>query len=516
MEAVTHLRGAAVPRSSVILTLVLTLCLGACGNGGAQRAPGPEANASGHLVYGDITFTPCSLNSASGQSVKAHCGHLEVAENPALPGTRSLELALALVTATGLAEADPVVMLAGGPGQSALESYPEVQGAFGEVLRNRHVLLLDARGTGSSNPLHCDMESADALFAANGEATAEAARLYAAQCRDALAERADLRFYTTTDHVRDLEQLRSALGVERLNLLGISYGTRVAQQYAATHPAKTRTLILDSVVPNTLVLGQEHARNLEQVLDRQFQRCQQDPACKDELGDPRAQLAQIREDLGDRAPEAVRYRDPVSGEWREEVPRFDHLAILLRLYAYQPAMAASLPLLLHEAAQGQYQSMLAQARMVSQDLGQSLAMGMSLSVTCSEDAKELQPDPRDEGTVLGPEFVSQTRAMCAEWPTGKLPAHFRRPLSGGIPVLALSGEFDPVTPPRYGDAVVAELTNARHLVLPGQGHSVMAVGCTPRLAAQFLESADAGQLDASCLEQLIAPPPYAGRFGWEP
>lgn len=509
MEAVLYRLGA------LAQMFVLAIALTACGNNGAQRASGPEANASGHLVYGDITFTPCALNSAS-QSVEAHCAQLQVAENPDAPDTRTLELSLALVPATGLADADPVFMLAGGPGQSALESYPDLQAAFGEVLRNRHVLLLDARGTGSSHPLHCDLESAEALLAPGSHPTPGAARGFAAECRDALSERADLRFYTTSDHVRDLEQLRAALGVEQVSLVGVSYGTRVAQQYAGTYPERTRALILDSVVPNTLALGQEHARNLEQALDTQFARCRQAPACDSELGDPRALLAQVRKDLQNRAPAPVRYRDPVSGEWREEVPRFDHLAILLRLYAYQPSMAASLPLLLHESAQGQYESLLAQARMISQKLGRSMAMGMSLSVTCSEDVAEFKVDPRDEGTVLGTEFVTQTRAMCSEWPTGERPEHFREPLAGELPVLALSGEFDPVTPPRYGEAVVGPLSNARHLVLPGQGHNVLAVGCMPRLAAQFLETANAGELDATCLEQLTAPPPFAGRYGWEP
>src|SRR5690606_6356376 len=164
--------------------------------------------------------------------------------------------------------------------------------------------------------------------------------------------------------------------------------TRVAQQYAAAYPAHTRALVLDSVVPNSLVLGQDHARNLEQALDAQFARCRADSACMANLGDPRARLELVRDRLRAGGIAPVRYRDPVSGAWREEVPRFGHLAGLLRMYAYHPAMAATLPLLLHEAAQQRYESLLAQARLLSRDLGDSIAVGMSLSVTCSEDADE--------------------------------------------------------------------------------------------------------------------------------
>ena len=83
-------------------------------------------------------------------------------------------------------------------------------------------------------------------------------------------------------------------------------------------------------------------------------------------------------------------------------------------------------------------------------------------------------------------------------------------------MLAISGEYDPVTPPRYGEEVVAHLANGRHLVAPGQGHNVIGAGCMPKLFAQFIERADAKGIDATCLEQLAAAPPFAGNYGWEP
>ncbi|WP_187275867.1 alpha/beta hydrolase [Parahaliea aestuarii] len=498
-----------------LTSLLLGAVLAACSSG-TSPAGGPRADADGQLVYGTLTFHPCALNSASGRSVEAHCTGISVPENAADPASRNIELALALVPATGIAEEDPVFMLAGGPGQSSRDSYPDLHGAFENVLRNRHILLLDARGSGGSHPLHCAEDGAETALTGVGQQSVEAVRTLAAECRDDLSQVADLRFYTTTEHVQDLERVRAALGVPRVNLLGISYGTRVAQQYAGRYPDNTRALVLDSVVPNTLVLGQEHAQNLEHALNTQFARCRQDAACSTALGDPRQHLDQVRERLRSGTLAPVRYRDPVSGAWREEIPQFEHLAILLRMYAYQPSMAASLPLLLHEVAQGQYDSLLAQSQMLSQELGQALAMGMSLSVTCSEDAIEYRQDPRDAGTVLGSEFVTLTLAMCAEWPRGARPENFRAPLTGPVPVLAISGELDPVTPPRYGETVVAPLPNGRHLVLPGQGHSVLALGCMPGLVAQFIESADSAALDASCLEQLISAPPFAGRYGWEP
>jgi pimeloyl-ACP methyl ester carboxylesterase len=108
------------------------------------------------------------------------------------------------------------------------------------------------------------------------------------------------------------------------------------------------------------------------------------------------------------------------------------------------------------------------------------------------------------------------RAQCEAWPQGARPADFRAPLTGKMPVLILSGEFDPVTPPRYGDEVAKSLPNGRHLVVRGQGHNVLPVGCLPKLFARFVDTADAKTLDAHCLDSVPYAVPFTGFYGWEP
>ena len=482
----------------------------------ADGADVSAITADGGLRYGQLAFESCALSVPGMKAVEAQCTTLEVPENHREPDGRRIGLANAWVPAAGEGEADPIVMIAGGPGQSALESYPMLHAAFADARRTRHVLLVDARGTGGSHPLSCKDEEGDNAFLDAEDPSAEAARDFAARCVDQLDDDSDLRFYTTTDHVQDLDLVRQMVGAGRLNLIGISYGTRVAQQYAARYPQHTRTVTLDSVVPNDLALGGEHARNLEDALTEQFARCRATEACLENLGDPAANLARVRAALeaGDVAP--VRFRDPVSGGWTSDTPGFSDLAILLRMYAYQPAAAATLPLLLSEAAGGNYEPLLAQSRMLLDSVSEAIMHGMQLSVLCTEDYPELEADPEDAATVLGSELIDFSRAQCAVWPTGERPANFRDPLAGDVPVLAISGELDPVTPPRYGDAVVEHLPNGRHLVLTGQGHNVIGTGCMPELFAQFLETADAKALDADCLSRLRATPPFAGHYGWEP
>jgi pimeloyl-ACP methyl ester carboxylesterase len=495
---------------------VLALALAGCG-GGAASEGGPDVQQdNGALRYGDLAFESCALSVPLGDAVEAQCATVQVPENHDAPDGRKIDLAVAWIPASGEAEPDPVVFIAGGPGQSALESYPLVHAAFKDVRRNRHVLLVDARGTGQSNPLACTDERGENAFTDPEQQTAEAARAFAERCRDQLSEDADLRFYGTADHIRDLDHVRDLVGAPRINVVGVSYGTRVAQQYAANYPAHTRTVVLDSVVPNTLVLGGEHARNLDDALDRLFARCRDTDACVGNLGDPSAHLRELTSRLqaGNLAP--VGYRDPVTGDWREESPGYGHLVGLLRMYAYQPEAMATLPLLLHEASEGRYQAMLAQSRMLTANIGDMIMHGMQLSVMCAEDFPELEARPEDADTVLGNELVEYTRAQCDVWPAGDRDPDFREPLATDVPVLAISGQFDPVTPPRYGDEVVETLPNGRHLVLPGQGHSVLGAGCMPTLFAQFVESADAGSLDAECLSRLQPLPPFAGTYGWEP
>lgn len=475
----------------------------------------PCAPALATRTLGSLAFEPCTLTSGgSAQTVEAQCTTLRVPENRAAPDGRQIDLAIAWVPSTSAqARPDPVFMLAGGPGQGARAGYVGVAPAFAQIRRSRHVVLVDQRGTGGSNPLACRDADGNNAFTEGDGLDAESAAAFARRCLAALD--ADPRHYTTGEAIDDLDAVRVAIGAESINLVGISYGSRVAQQYARRYPARTRSLVLDGVVPNTLVLGNEHARNLEAALDLQFARCAADPACAERYGDTRADLAQLLATVR-AAPPLVRYRDPVSFAVREEPLEPGAVAAVVRLFAYAPTIAAMLPMALHQAAAGDYETLAAQARMLASVVGEEIMHGMQLSVLCSEDADGFATDPADADSVLGTQLLDLARAQCAVWPKGNRGPDFRRPLDTPVPALLLSGEFDPVTPPRYGDEVAASLPNARHLVARGIGHGVITVGCMPRLLAAFLADPKPAELDASCLDDLTYTAPFAGPYGWEP
>ena len=450
-------------------------------------------------TLGGVEFTPCELRTARAPiAVQAECARFEVPEDPAAPDGRRISLRLALIPARAAKpRPDPVVFLAGGPGQSAVDSYPVIQGAFRPLLAHRHVLLVEQRGTGQSSPLKCELP--DWKDAAAQEAAA--AREQAAACLKRYEGKADPRHYTTSDYIRDLERVRAALGLAQVNLAGGSYGTRVALEYLRRHPQAVRSVFLDSVAPPELALGQEHARNLEDALQALAARCSADAACRERHGDVGATLRRLRDELR-RQPRSVAFRHPRTHE--PLTAPFGEAALLgvARLFSYAPHSAALLPLLLAEAARGRPEPLLAQAELLIDSLGDELAHGMELSVLCAEDADLLVARPEDADTLMGNALPELVAAQCAVWPRGARPDDFKQPVVSDKPVLLLSGQYDPVTPPRYADQAARTLSNSRHLVAKGQGHTPAATGCMPRLLKQFVDTLDPKGLDASCLDAL--------------
>lgn len=465
-------------------------------------------------MLGKIAFKACSLSSPmSPDSIEAQCARFTVPEDRSQPNGRKVELNIAWLPATSDADQapDPVFFLAGGPGQAAVETYPILDAVFKEVRKHRDIILIDQRGTGKSNLLACKMDDADD----SSTPDIAAAQAAAARCVAELSARADLRRYTTTDAIADLDAVREAIGAAQINLVGVSYGTRVAQQYAMHHPKTTRSIVLDSVVPNTLQLGNIFARNLDDALALQFALCSKAPACKGKLGDPRVELDQLLTRLR-ASPVEVSYRDATTGEQAQASLTADTVAGLVRMYAYMPAAGALLPKIIHEANNGRYAGLVALAKMMSGDLKDAMAMGMQFSVICSEDNQGMLARSEDANTVLGNRMAESMAAMCKAWPKGDVPADFHKALATNVPALVLEGEFDPVTPPRYGEEVVKTLPNGRLFTLRGQGHNVIGAGCMPKLFTQFIEKADAKSLDGACLDKLNYVPPFTSFNGWEP
>ncbi|MHB8680149.1 MAG: alpha/beta fold hydrolase [Rudaea sp.] len=479
----------------------------------ALAAPIPaDAKA---FTLGTLAFKACELpQKNSGATTSAFCAPFSVSENRADPNSRKLNLRLALIKSDAVAaDRDIVVFLAGGPGQSAIDTWPQIAAAFAPLLEHHHVLLLDQRGTGGSNALECKPDG----NTHDGDAGIDVAKIRASiqACLGVVGKHADPRFYTTTDAAADLEALRQALGAPAFDLVGVSYGTRMAQQYAMRHAQGVRSIVLDSAVPNQAALGQDFAENLDSALRLQFAECEKAPACEAQFGDSYASLMKLRVALRDK-PQDYAFRDPVT--FAVQNKRLDGftLAGLVRMFAYTPETAALLPLSIKEGLQGDYTPLAGQNQILTGDMADLAQNAMQLSVICSEDADLLAPRPQDANTLLGNNLVDGIKAACEVWPHATRPADFHAPLKTDKPVLILEGAFDPVTPPRYGEEILKGLTNARLLIAKGQGHNVLGRGCIPKLVGEFVDKRDPKTLDAKCVQRLGPTPAFVNFNGSSP
>jgi pimeloyl-ACP methyl ester carboxylesterase len=399
------------------------------------------------------------------------------------------------------ADPDPIVALAGGPGQGAIALAPQVTGLFSRLNDTRDLVLVDQRGTGGSNPLECDAGASNTLQAMFEDTLPEK------RVRDCLASlEADPRQYATTTAVDDLDEVLGAMGYARVNLWGGSYGTRVALELMRRHPGRVRTATLDGVAPAGMKLPLSFVADGEAAFERMLADCESDPACGKAYPGLRREVAALRARLA-RQPARAAITDPVTGDAHEVKVTQSVLLTGLFRPLYAPELASLLPFAITRAAGGDFAPLLAQNLELTGELADNLALGMHLSVICSEDVPRITPADLALASraFFGRALVDDFLKACARWPKAAVPADFHDPVRSATPALVLSGGLDPATPPRHGEAVAAALGNARHAVAPYLSHGVSGHGCAPRLIERFVKTADARSLDVSCLARIPRP-----------
>jgi pimeloyl-ACP methyl ester carboxylesterase len=408
---------------------------------------------------------------------------------------RRIDLNVVVLPARDSAPApDPVVVLAGGPGQGAAQLAAALDPELMTLRRKRDVVLVDQRGTGRSNPLHC----VDGFAALAGGPTAAAA------CAADLAPRADVRQYTTSVAVDDLDEVVTALGYARINLLGVSYGTRVAEHYLRRHPRRVRTVTLRAVVPPGFNIPLDGARTAERALRSALADCAVDAPCAAAYPHLEAALDTVRARVA-RAPVRVRTAVPRRADSVDVVIDGDLLAQTLYALLLTVPSRQQLPLLLHRAAANGVETLAPIAAQVRAAVYGSIPVGMYLAVVCSEDVPRLTPGDRAELARAFGRLSAGVVAGCRRWPRGTVARADHRPVPWPGPALLLSGEADPATSVEAADAVARRWPASRHVVLPATAHGPLFPGCTPDVVAAFVERASTAGLDAACVRALRWP-----------
>ncbi|MBW3570911.1 MAG: alpha/beta hydrolase [Gemmatimonadetes bacterium] len=479
------------PRSLVRLALAAALAV-------AAAAPARGQTPAFHPA-------PCHPGTVQG----ARCGTVQVPENRDRPGGRMLALNVVVLPARSAAPArEAVTFFGGGPGQAATGMAGWMSGRLTELRDERDLLFVDQRGTGRSAPLQCQLrDPADPQSYLGDYFPPDRT----ARCLDELGRGADLTRYGFLELAHDVEAVRRALGYERLDLWGGSYGTRAAQVYMRTYPRSVRSAVLEGVVPPGYVQPKTYAQSTEAALAGLAADCRADAACAAAFPDFAREVRAVADRL-ERTPGTAEIVDPRTGERLQLTLTRATFADVIRRMLYDPGAAARIPHLVHRAYLGDYRPAVRFALRDRRGYQQGIWWGLNLAITCTEDVPfvDVQAAARDNGrTLLGDWRVRQQAEACRGWPTYPLPAGYHQPAPSDIPTLLISGEFDPVTPASGGEAVAATLRNALHVVVPSGAHGyggMEGAGCVDALVVRFYRQGSVRGLDASCVRGMRRPP----------
>ena len=447
--------------------------------------------------------------------VDAYCGTLEVYENRDTKQGRQIDLNIVVLPALRSdAAPDPLFFLAGGPGQGAAKMAKVVRTIFQRVQNDRDIVLVDQRGTGKSNPLNCLDAEDDSLQSLMETSEQQIEKLKACAAK----YDADLTLYTTPIAMDDLDDVRAFLGYDKINVYGGSYGTRAALVYMRQHGDRVRTAILDGVAPPNMRLPLYFPRDTERAFELLAKDCAADAGCNKAYPNLLERMQALIARL-EKNPPTVTVTHPRTGETAAIRIEARLLANVMVAALYQPLMTTLVPAIVAAAEKNDFQSMLALAGMGGGGDEVNMAIGMQLSVICAEDAPKNTPDDLlkgSESTLFGKYVMSIQQQACAFWPRGHVDESFYEPVKSAIPTLVLSGEADPVTPPSWGEQVAATLSNSKHVIIGGTGHTAGGTGCGQRIMREFIEEGSPANLDTSCVDKVRRPAFFLSPAGPDP
>jgi pimeloyl-ACP methyl ester carboxylesterase len=447
-----------------------------------------------------ISLEPCEVNGVTeGTKEKVLCGRYEVFEDRVAKAGRKLSLKIVVYPATGSEKLkDPFWYIPGGPGSSATEDAPYIVNQYRKLRERRDIVFVDQRGTGESNALNCDFfNSADPQSYFGNYFPLDDVR----KCRAQLEQNANLKLYTTSIAMDDFDDVRAALGLDQVNLIGGSYGTRAAQVYLRAHGKHVRTAVLHGVSPTNQFMPRDFPQHTERALNGVIDECLTDEKCRGAFPELRAEVKNVLGRL---------LKGPVEVEIKNRTVKLsrDLAGEAVRYMLYQAGAASRIPLMIHEAANGNFIPLAESALFYRVNIVATGSNGMYLSVTCAEDLpliKAGEGEKNGANTFLGDYRLTQQRAACEQWVRGSIPSNYSEPTRSKVPALILTGEWDPVTPPAYGDTAAKYLPNSLHVVVPHGGHGfggLEGTQCLDNLVVNFVTAGTTTGLDTSCVKNI--------------
>jgi pimeloyl-ACP methyl ester carboxylesterase len=363
----------------------------------------------------------------------------------------------------------PLVLLAGGPGQSASEGFIPLPPMIEDLSRTYDLIFFNPRGTSGRQRLKCPpFETIDLTQVTDRRYQADEIK----KCLKTLGSKHNLNDFGTDASVQDLEAIREDLGYEKLSFYGVSYGTRLALRYAALYPDRVDKMVLEGVLPPNAFIGQD-TNALEPVIKRLSTRCSATVSCSKAYGDVYASYQRLR--LNFAKARTLDVQHPRTGKRQSitlDIALIDSLLLQLLYTEFDQAL---IPAILHQAAGGNLNPLIASSFSAIRN---PINEGLYFAIACTEDA------PFYDSTKLDSR-MEDILDICLSYPFRPSTAKIHDPVKGPWPTLLLSGELDPVTPPALSTSLKADLSHARHLVIPNKGHNVFYLRCVGKQVKDF-------------------------------
>jgi pimeloyl-ACP methyl ester carboxylesterase len=444
------------------------------------------------------------------------CGFVVVPEDHADPAGETIRLAVVVVKDRSPAhQPDPVILLAGGPGEKVVANAVRVAVQLAPIHPNRDLVIFDQRGVGLSEPaLECPefmQAMLDLLDESEPEAAAKIQFNALMACRDRLVKEGyNLSAYTTQQNAADVNAIRVALGYDLINLHGSSYGSHLAQAVMRDYPQRIRSIAINSVWPLEKSLSVDGSTTFAQAILHLLDSCQSDEACNNAYPDLQEKLFEVIDRLND-APVPISITNPVDGKTYDALLTGDGVLGNLSAFLYVTRIIPILPQAIYDLYNEDYE-------LISQLSGTRLALlsattrGMMFSVLCTEDLVGKTPQslldvkaalPDHLSGMSSPEVILDYGifAICENWPVEQAGSWVKDPVTTDIPTLVLEGEFDPVTPPEYGRLVAGYLDKSFVYEFPGLGHDVLSNECVRTISGSFIQDPTRPP-EAACMEKM--------------
>lgn len=500
----------------ILLLCLIALALVATADGEGTHTPKQAVDEIGVFEAGDCPFSVPS-------QVTADCGFVTVPEarDPALADdTNTIRLAVARVRSTSAEPApDPVVYLDGGPGVFTLAFAGSYIAEFSGLLAERDLILFDQRGIGESETSLACPEYGDLFYATLDADTTPEEELslqldIGLSCRERHRQNgANLAVYNSAASAGDVADIVRALGYERVNLIGVSYGTRLGLTIMRDYPQIVRSAALDSVFPPQVDSYSQLAPNADRAFNALFTACAADPICSVRHPDLQQTFYATVERL-DAAPEIVTHYD-FQTEQTYDV-RVDGAFLINGLFnlLYSRGNIPDLPRAIYDAADGRYTTFMNDFFETLYFTTTYASLSMYYAVDCYEEMA-FETDATFEAGLenlppaLRDNFREETafyRQYCAAYQPATAVAIENEPVRSDIPTLLLSGGYDPITPPEWAADTARYLSNSTHVIFTELAHGV-AFGhpCPMRMIEQFIAAPDQ-PVDTACASQI--PPPF--------